>query len=131
MAGWGERRAPNAWVAEERPAPSLTSRIEMLLTADAWVAVAGGVGTLAEAAVAWNCRQAGENQGRMLVLMGPRWAAILRALEASLIVEPRDLALVRLADDPDAVVACLQEAGGVLGDDPGELAVGWADPTGG
>lgn len=104
MAGWADRRGPNPWVAEERPAERLTERIELLVAADAWVAVAGGVGTLSEVSVAWNTLQSAGARRRPLVLMGARWAAIAEQLGASLVVDERDLALVELAPDPPAVM---------------------------
>lgn len=104
MAGWAARRGPNPWVAEERPAERLTERIELLVAADAWVAVAGGVGTLSEVSVAWNTLQAVGARRRPLVLMGERWAAIVERLGESLVVDDGDLALVDLAPDPPAVM---------------------------
>ncbi|MFM8828515.1 MAG: LOG family protein, partial [Actinomycetota bacterium] len=63
-------RSPNAWVAEERPADDLFARLRMLLDADAWIAVAGGVGTLAEIAVAWNLMQNAHVAVRPLIVVG-------------------------------------------------------------
>ncbi len=60
VAGWAHRLAPNRWVGEERAAEGLLARIEELLDSDAWVAVAGGIGTLAELSLAWNLLQIGD-----------------------------------------------------------------------
>lgn len=110
VAGWAHRLAPNRWVGEERAAEGLLARIEELLDAQAWVAVAGGIGTLAELALAWNLLQTGDLVPRPLVLVGERWAGLLPAIRAHLVVDDADLALVRRVDGPEEAVAVLREA---------------------
>ena len=111
VAGWAHRLAPNRWVGEERAAEGLLARIEELLDADAWVAVAGGIGTLAELALAWNLLQIGDLAPTgPLVLVGERWEALLPAIRAHLVVDDADLALVRRADGPEEAIAVLREA---------------------
>lgn len=100
-------RGPNRWVAEERPADDLFARLRMLLDADAWVAVAGGVGTLAEIAVAWNLLQNAHVAPRPLVLVGQGWQTVIDALGTSLVVDAGDLAMVRCVDDPRAALDAL------------------------
>ncbi len=109
MAGWSHRRGPNRWVVEERPADRLTERIELLMAADAWVAVAGGIGTLSEVAVAWSTLQTAGARWRPLLLMGPRWANLTAQIGATLVVDERDLALAELAPDPAAVMERLAD----------------------
>ena len=100
-------RDPNAWVAEERPARDLFARLQMLLDADAWIAVAGGVGTLAEIAVAWNLMQNAHVAHRPLVLVGQGWADVLDALGRALVVDPADIAMVTAVPDATAAMAAL------------------------
>ena len=100
-------RAPNEWVAEERPAEDLFARLAMLLDADAWIAVAGGVGTLAEIAVAWNLMQNAHVAHRPLLLVGHGWAQVVDALARSLVVDASDIAMVTCVPDPDAAMAAL------------------------
>jgi predicted Rossmann-fold nucleotide-binding protein len=101
------RRRPNPWVSEERPAEDLFARLRMLTAADAWLAVAGGVGTLAEVALAWNLVQIGAVAPRPLVLVGPRWRALLAAFERELVIDGPDTRLVRWAPDPPAALALI------------------------
>ena len=110
VAGWAGRLAANEWVREERAADGLIARVAELLASDAWVAVAGGVGTLSEVALAWNLLQSGDVGPRPLVMVGARWAALLPELRRHLVVEDRDLALVRAVDDAEAAIAALREA---------------------
>jgi len=100
-------RSPNAWVAEERPADDLFARLRMLLDADAWIAVAGGVGTLAEIAVAWNLMQNAHVAPRPLIVVGEGWRAVIDALRESLVVDAADLAMVTVVPDAEAAIAAL------------------------
>lgn len=107
MSAWAKRMAANAWVGEERAAADLLARVGMLLEADAWLAVAGGMGTLSEVALAWNLLQTRDVPPRPLVLVGPRWEALMPAFRSHLVIGEPDLALVRLADTPEEAVALL------------------------
>jgi uncharacterized protein (TIGR00725 family) len=109
VAGWKARLTPNAWVGEERAAEDLLSRIGVLLEGDAWLAVAGGVGTLSEVALAWNLLQTRDVSPRPLVLIGPRWRRLLPELRRELVIGDHDLDLVRLAADPEDAIRLLAE----------------------
>jgi hypothetical protein len=108
MAGWTERRVPNMWVEEERAAEDLLARVGILLEGDAWLAVAGGVGTLSEVALAWNLLQTGDVSPRPLVLVGERWRALVPELLRHLVIGDHDVALVRLAADAEEAVRLLE-----------------------
>ena len=100
-------RTPNAWVGEERPADDLFARLGMLLDADAWIAVAGGVGTLAEIAVAWNLMQNRHVARQPLIVVGPGWQSVLDVLAAQLVVDADDLAMITAVADVESAVAAL------------------------
>ncbi len=102
-------RAPNEWVAEERPAADLFARLRVLLDADAWIAVAGGVGTLAEIAVAWNLMQNAHVAHRPLIVVGAGWARVLAALGDELVVDATDLEMVTPVPDVAAAMAALEQ----------------------
>jgi uncharacterized protein (TIGR00725 family) len=104
MSEWEGRLVPNEWLAEVRPAEDLFARLRQLMVADAWLAVAGGIGTLSEVALAWNLLQTREVEPRPLVLVGPRWRAIVAEIERTLVVGAHDLALVRTAETAEAAV---------------------------
>ncbi len=97
-------KAPNRWVLEERETEDLFARVRRLVEADAWIALAGGMGTLAEVALAWNLHQNWPAEARPLVLVGPRWAALAPLIARLLVVDDRDMGLVRLVPDVDAAV---------------------------
>jgi uncharacterized protein (TIGR00730 family) len=110
VAGWTQRLSVNRWVGEERAADGLIARLAELLASDAWVAVAGGVGTLSEVALAWNLLQVGDIGRRPLVIVGPRWRALLPLLREHLVIDDRDVELVRAVADPEAAIDALSEA---------------------
>lgn len=109
VASWASRLSANRWVGEERATGGLIARVAELLESDAWVAVAGGVGTLSEVALAWNLLQTGDLGQRPLVAVGPRWRAVLPALREHLVVDDRDIDLVRTVDDPEQAIEVLRE----------------------
>jgi predicted Rossmann-fold nucleotide-binding protein len=106
------RKAPNRFVREEREAEDLFARVRLLAHSDAWVAVAGGVGTLAEVALGWNLLQHDPSEARPLILVGPRWRAIVPELLRTLVVDDADGGLLRCVDDVGAAVEEVVAAAG-------------------
>ncbi len=90
-----DRAGPNPFVELELPSPSLLSRIERLLDlAAAYVALPGGIGTLAEIVAAWNRayvdRAAGRPARPLAVHAG--WRSLLRS---ALEIDEEALGLLR------------------------------------
>ncbi|MBP2703969.1 LOG family protein [Microbispora sp. RL4-1S] len=98
---------PSPWCTELRWAADYSERLRHLLAADAVVALPGGVGTLAEAAVVWSALQTEPGAAR-LVLLGPRWRRLREAFAADLVVGPGDLRLAPVAGDVDEAVSLLE-----------------------
>lgn len=90
--------------ARYAPGDDLFGRLRILVAEPAAiVAVAGGVGTLAEVALAWNLMQRATRTGearRPLVLMGARWRQMTTTFAHQLIDGPGDRDLVTLVDRP-------------------------------
>ena len=103
VADWKDRNAPNRWVAEEHRAANLLARLAELLAADALIAVGGGIGTLAEVALAWNLRQRDHARGP-LILIGARWERVVPVLARELVIGDDDLRHVHLVGDPEAAI---------------------------
>lgn len=97
----------NRWVREEVATANLFVRLERLLAGDAFIAVHGGVGTLTEVGMAWNLLQTRDLSPRPLILLGAAWRALIDTFAQHLILNPNDLALVTLADTPEAALAAL------------------------
>ena len=110
MRGWSAL-TPNRWNHELRWCDTYPERLAQLLSADAIVVLAGGIGTLSEAAVAWAALQT-EPTAAELVFLGPEWPQVLRALAAHLVIDERDLAHVTISADPDQAIAHIADRAG-------------------
>lgn len=106
----GRHRA-NPHVAEERPATTLTERIDIMLArSDGAIALNGSIGTLTELLMAWNVAfvaQFSDAQPKPLVAVGQRWNRIVADLTEDL---GTDGSLVTCVEDVDAAVAVIRGA---------------------
>jgi hypothetical protein len=101
-----ERRGPvNRWVEERVHTPDLFERLRHILArADAFIAVPGSVGTVAEVLLTWNLLAAAARPPAPLVLLGAPWPGWLEAHRAPGLVLPELFAFVRLAATPQEAV---------------------------
>ena len=75
-------RAVNPYVTDEIREPTLTRRMLRLVElGNAYVALPGSTGTLAEVFYTWNEMIVGELKRRPLVLLGDAWPALLATLK--------------------------------------------------
>jgi hypothetical protein len=98
----------NAWVKEAIPFPTLRERLYHLTSlCDVAIALAGGVGTLAEIAFLWNLMQIAELPPRPLIAVGPVWAATLHTFltTADPYLKPRDKTLIQCVPTVEDAVA--------------------------
>jgi uncharacterized protein (TIGR00730 family) len=99
---------PNQWLSEEIKAPTLLARLALMMErADGFVALRGGIGTLAEVTLAWSLLQTRTLNSKPLVLMGADWPPILEALRKHTDLGNSIAALARLAETPDEALAAL------------------------
>lgn len=105
----GSRPSPNAFLDEERRFPTLEERLlHLVRLGDAWIALPGGVGTLAEVALVWALLQAGAIGRRPFVLVGPMWREAIGGFSSDEHVAPEHRELVRYADAVADVPALLR-----------------------
>jgi uncharacterized protein (TIGR00725 family) len=113
MRGWTEL-APSPFATELRWCESYAERVAELMRADAIVAAAGGIGTLAEITGAWAALQT-EPRTPGLVLLGEPWRQVLATIGEQLVVGSDDLGLPLLAttvpEALDAVEIALADRG--------------------
>ncbi|MBN1259618.1 MAG: LOG family protein [Anaerolineae bacterium] len=104
---------PNRWIHEERRTANLHQRIEkMLAEGDAFVASWGGIGTLAEVAMAWNAAQAAPFRDapvKPLVLLGAHWPPLLESIREHTEIGQSVLALPLLAATAQDVVTSIDK----------------------
>lgn len=105
------RAGPNAWVAQVIPYDTLRDRLlHLILHADGYVIMPGGIGTLNELILAWELMRVREIPPRPLVCYGGFWQAILAPLRQTPYVRAEYWDLLRFADSPASVLACIREA---------------------
>jgi uncharacterized protein (TIGR00730 family) len=101
-----EGRAPmNRWVKERVHTNDLFERLRTIIgRADAFIAVSGSVGTLAEIFLTWNLLMAKGHEPAPLVLLGAPWKGWLAAQREPGLVLPELFEYVQLADTPEQAV---------------------------
>ena len=101
-----ESRAPvNRWVKERVHTSNLFERLRYIIgRADAFIAVSGSVGTLAEILLTWNLLMAKGHPPAPLVLLGTPWKDWLEAHREPGLVLPELFTYVQLADTPEQAV---------------------------
>ena len=104
----GPRRPPNPWLHEEVHQPTLAARLNhLIVTPDAYVVLRGGVGTLAEMALAWSLVQVAEVPARPIVLVGAMWREFVPHFQAHATINERDVRFLQIVDEARAVVTAL------------------------
>jgi uncharacterized protein (TIGR00730 family) len=109
VSAWSPRIRANPWVAEEVAAADIFDRLRHLLESEVLVAVAGGVGTLAELALAWNLQQPTDAPPRQVIAMGRRWEGMMPGFREHLIDRTADREIVRVLTGPGEVAAALRD----------------------
>ena len=99
--------APNQWNAGLRWSTDYGTRINHILRCDAIIALAGGVGTLSEMAMAWAASQT-EGRSVPLVLLGDCWPPVIAAIREHLVVSDVDLDMLCFAASPEAAIREIQ-----------------------
>ena len=108
MSDW-KHLTPHGSNAELRWSADYSERLRHLLTADAVVALPGGIGTLSEAAIVWAAAQT-EPSAAALVLVGEDWRGLRDAIGTGLVVNQDDVDLARCVATVDDVVAAVYDA---------------------
>jgi uncharacterized protein (TIGR00730 family) len=99
------RGAVNRWVHERVHTGDLFERLRHIIgRADAFIAVSGSVGTLAEILLTWNLLMARARPPAPLVLLGAPWKGWLAAQREPGLVLPGLFEYVQLADTPEEAV---------------------------
>jgi uncharacterized protein (TIGR00730 family) len=92
----------NRYVVDEVRTANFYERFRWLVDrADGYVAMGGGIGTLAEVTFAWQELQLGMVPKRPLVLVGPRWRALFKCFAKHLIRTEGIFEPMKLVDSPE------------------------------
>ncbi|MCX7824899.1 MAG: LOG family protein, partial [Verrucomicrobiae bacterium] len=102
------RGGANEFLTREHRAPDLYRRLRRLIhRSSGYVALRGGMGTLAEVTLTLNQIGAAILPRRPVVLLGDCWPPVLKVWKRRLAIVPRYLHCVRFATSPDEAVDLL------------------------
>ncbi len=102
--------SPNPWITEERRTPTLTARIErMAQEGDAFIALHGGIGTLAEITVVWNLLLLNSLGPKPFLLVGAKWEPVIAAFREHTQMGSSAFGLITLVGTVEEAVALVQE----------------------
>jgi len=102
---------PNRWLTEEHRTATLPERISrMIQEGDAFVAMPGGIGTLAEITLLWNTLLLSRNGVKPFVLVGEPWPPLLQLLRERTQMGRSAFHIVQTAATPPEAVARLGNA---------------------
>jgi uncharacterized protein (TIGR00730 family) len=98
-------RGPNRFLTERRETADLLARTGALVTAArGYVVLHGKSGTLAELTLVWALHRAGSLGPRPVILLGDAWRPFLHHLVKGGMIEVDQLAITRVAEDPEDAV---------------------------
>jgi uncharacterized protein (TIGR00730 family) len=104
------RLQPNQWLTKEQRVKDFFPRLKQLTSADAFVVLRGGIGTLTEATLVWSLLQTGQIPLRPFVFVGDGWHSLFDAFRAETFITERDLGLATVVADADEALAVLRDA---------------------
>lgn len=110
--GEGDGVMPNQWLADEIRHPTLRERLlHLVLEADAYVVMPGGMGTMHELITVWELMRVGEIPVRPLICYGHYWDKMLEPMLQSPYIRKQAWDLLLIAHQPEDVVTLLQAEG--------------------
>jgi uncharacterized protein (TIGR00730 family) len=101
---------PNAWLTREERVKDFFPRLKQLTSADGFVVLRGGIGTLTEATLAWSLLQTGQISPRPFVFVGDGWRRLFDAFRVETFMTERDFALATVVDTVDDALVVLKDA---------------------
>jgi len=101
---------PDNHLSEEVRARNFFERMQILIEqTDAYLALPGGLGTLAELAMSWDLLAIGVLEPRPLILYGDSWTSLAAPLRESLVLSvDHAFDLIRYCHTPDEVLTALE-----------------------
>jgi uncharacterized protein (TIGR00725 family) len=103
-------REANAYLTEEKRVKDFYPRLKQLTSADGFVVLMGGIGTLTEATLAWSLLETGQISARPFVFVGEGWHDLFDAFRVVTFMRAQDFDLATVVDEVDAVLPVLEEA---------------------
>ena len=103
-------REPNRFLTERVDTVDLVARMGALVdAARGYIVLHGKSGTLAELTLVWALHRAGSLGPRPVVLLGDAWRPFLHHLLRGAMIESDQLAITRVAEEPEDAVSLLDQ----------------------
>jgi len=103
-------RGANPYLTREISNATLFERLAGFVElADAFLALTGGVGTLAEFSIVWNLFQTKQLAPKPFILVGPRWPSIVEHLHENMEIRAKDLKFLHTVATPEEAVEILKD----------------------
>jgi uncharacterized protein (TIGR00730 family) len=103
-------RSANPWLTKERRVKDFFPRLKRLTSADAFIVLQGGIGTLTEATLTWSLLQTGQIHKKPFIFVGENWQRLFAAFRAETLMSEADFELVTVVDGAEEAIAVLEQA---------------------
>ncbi len=101
----------NPFITRQIKNTTLFERLSNFVSlAEAFVALKGGVGTLAEFSIIWNLTQTRALGPRPFILLGDHWPEVIRTLRANMVIREKDVRLFRTVSTPEQTLDVLKKS---------------------
>ncbi len=108
--GRGDGTQINAWVSQEIRYITLRERLlHLVLGADAYVCMPGGLGTLHELITSWEFIRVGDIPQRPIICYGDYWSKMLEPMRHTPYLKPIIWDYLTFVDSPQALIDTLHE----------------------
>ncbi len=104
------RLEPNHWLSKEQRVKDFFPRLKQLTSADAFVVLRGGIGTLTEATLTWSLLQTGQISPRPFIFVGESWHRLFAIFRAETFMTEADFSLATVVGSVDEALAILRDA---------------------
>ncbi len=100
---------PNRYLTDKVATKHFYERLQNLVErSSGFIALRGGIGTIAEITLVWNKLQTGVIERRPLVLLGECWKPVIETWQKNLVVTERDVSLLNFAYSVDEAVKIIE-----------------------
>ncbi len=109
---------PNRYINNFIRVPTLGERLDYFAAnSDIFLALAGGIGTVAEVMFVWDLLKSGQIADKPVLLYGPGWEGFLESLRGGFIIDPAYFRHIILARAPGEIAGLLRGSDGSVGSD--------------
>ncbi len=100
----------NQWVVDEVRHPNLRERLmHLILSADAYVIMPGGLGTLNELVSVWELMRVNEIPQRAIICYGDYWRTMLALMQDSRYIHEDSWSMLQFVDTPAQMIKALSK----------------------